>query len=118
MRAVKITVNLDFRCSYKSKKFLIISIIEITAVLIKNLSYGISMQSTGMLSNSNDLDETTTKIIDLIKSIADKHAPIRKLSQKKQELCTKPWITNAFSNKSNLSINYTKHILFLTIQLR
>ena len=49
------------------------------------------MQSTGMLSNSNDIDETTTKIIDLIKSIADKHAPIRKLSQKKQELYTKPW---------------------------
>ena len=115
MTAVESTVNLDFRCSYKSKKFLIISIIEITAVLIKNLSYGISMQSTGMLSNSNDLDETTTKIIDLIKSIADKHAPIRKLSQKKQELYTKPWITNAFLNKSNLSINYTKQ---LTIQLR
>ena len=114
MTAVESTVNLDFRCSYKSKKFLIISIIEITAVLIKNLSYGISMQSTGMLSNSNDL-ETTTKIIDLIKSIADKHAPIRELSQKKQELCTKPWITNAFLNKSNLSINYTKQ---LTIQLR
>ena len=56
MTAVESTVNLDFRCSYKSKKFLIISIIEITAVLIKNLSYGISMQSTGMLSNSNDLD--------------------------------------------------------------
>ena len=94
MTAVESTVNLDFRCSYKSKKFLIISIIEITAVLIKNLSYGISMQSTGMLSNSNDIDETTTKIIDLIKSIADKHAPIRKLSQKKQELYTKPWTCN------------------------
>ena len=76
------------------------------------------MQSTGMLSNSNDLHETTTKLIDLIKSIADKHAQIRKLSQKKQTLCTKPWITNAFANKSKLSINYTKHIFFLTIQLR
>ena len=76
------------------------------------------MQSTGMLSNSNDLHETTTEIIDLIKSIADKHALIRKLSQEKQTLCSKPWITNVFSNKSKLSINYTKHIFFLTIQLR
>ena len=32
---------------------------------------------------SNDLHETATKITDLVKSIADKHAPIRQLSQKK-----------------------------------
>ena len=38
---------------------------------------------------SNDLHETTTKLTDLInKSVADKHAPIRQLSQKKQKLCT------------------------------
>ena len=43
---------------------------------------------------SNDLHETTTKITDLIKSITDKHAPIRQLSQNKQKLCTKPWISN------------------------
>ena len=30
----------------------------------------------------NDLRKTTTKITDLIKSIADKHVPIRQLSQK------------------------------------
>ena len=35
-----------------------------------------------------------TKIIDLIKSIADKHAPTRQFSQKKQKLFIKPWITN------------------------
>ena len=72
---------------YPMIQFLIISIIGITAVLIKNLTYGISMQSTGMLSNINGLHETTTKIIDLIKSIADKHAPIRKLSPPKKRNC-------------------------------
>ena len=43
---------------------------------------------------SNDLHETATKITDLINSIADKHAPSRQLSQKKQKLCTKRWISN------------------------
>ena len=43
---------------------------------------------------SNDLHETTTKITDLIESITDKHVPIRQLSQKKQKLCTKPWMSN------------------------
>ena len=54
---------------------------------------------------SNDLHETATKINDLIKSIADKHAPIRQLSQKKQKLCTKPWITNGI-----LKSIKTKHL--------
>ena len=43
---------------------------------------------------SNDLHETATKITDLIKWIADKQAPIRQLSENKQKLYTKPWISN------------------------
>ena len=35
---------------------------------------------------SNDLHETATKITDLIRSIADKHAPIRQLSPPKNEI--------------------------------
>ena len=35
---------------------------------------------------SNDLHETATKITDLIRSIADKHAPIRQLSPQKNEI--------------------------------
>ena len=58
---------------------------------------------------SNDLHETATKITDLIKSIADKHAPVRQLSQKKQKLCTKPWITNGI-----LKSIKTKHKLYKT----
>ena len=58
---------------------------------------------------SNDLHETATKITDLIKSIADKHAPIRQLSQKKQKLCAKPWITNGI-----LKSIKTKHKLYKT----
>ena len=58
---------------------------------------------------NNDLHETATKITDLIKSIADKHAPIRQLSQKKQKLCTKPWITNGI-----LKSIKTKHKLYKT----
>ena len=49
------------------------------------------------------------KITDLIKSIANKHAPIRQLSQKKQKLCTKPWITNGI-----LKSIKTKHKLYKT----
>ena len=36
---------------------------------------------------SNDLHETATKITNLIKSIADKHAPIRQLSPPKKWNC-------------------------------
>ena len=49
------------------------------------------------------------KITDLIKSIANKHAPIRQLSQKKQKLCTKPWIANGI-----LKSIKTKHKLYKT----
>ena len=51
---------------------------------------------------SSDLHETTTTIIDLIKSIADKHAPTRQFSQKKQKL------------KGNLKSIKTKHRLHKT----
>ena len=58
---------------------------------------------------SNYLHETTTKITDLIKSVADKHAPIRQLSQKKQKLCTKPWISNVIiHSKYFLSSDWLK----------
>ena len=61
---------------------------------------------------SNDLHETATKITDLIKSVSDKHAPIRQLSQKKQKLCTKLWITNGIlkSNKTKPKL-YNTHFL-------
>ena len=58
---------------------------------------------------SNYLHETTTKIADLIKSIADEHALIRQLSQKKQKLCTKPWISNVIiHSKYFLSSDWLK----------
>ena len=61
---------------------------------------------------SYDLHETATKITDLIKSVSDKHAPIRQLSQKKQKLCTKLWITNGIlkSNKTKPKL-YNTHFL-------
>ena len=59
--------------------------------------------------NNNDLHETATKTTDLIKSIADKHAPIGQLSQKKQKLCGKLWITNGI-----LKSIKTKHKLYKT----
>ena len=60
-------------------------------------------------SERNDLHDITAKTIDLLKSIANKHAPIRQMSQKKQKLAAKPWITKGIFKSIK-----TKHAMYKT----
>ena len=58
---------------------------------------------------NNDLHEITAKTIDLLNSIANKHALIRHTSQGKQKLFNKPYITNSIFKSIK-----TKHNMYKT----
>ena len=46
-----------------------------------------------LISNSSDLHNATKIVTETIQEIVDKHAPIRRASQRKRKLALKPWIT-------------------------
>lgn len=43
---------------------------------------------------SNDVNESMNNVINILEEISDKHAPLRKLSNKKKKQLNKPWISN------------------------
>ena len=51
-----------------------------------------------MLSPDLNLNEKTLKLIDTIKSVIDKHAPMRLASKSKSKQLSKPWLTNGLLN--------------------
>lgn len=61
----------------------------------------------------------TKKPVERGKSIVDKHAPLRQMSQRKQKLSTKPWIINSIINsiiiKARHTIYYITHFLCNTL---
>ena len=45
-----------------------------------------------------DVNESMNNVISVLKSLSDKHAPVKKLSSKKMKQSAKPWLSNAILN--------------------
>ena len=72
----------------------------------------VSSYQKGMLSKQMDIQGKkvaagTKKLVERGKSIVDKHAPLRQMSQRKQKLSTKPWIINSIINSIIIKARHT-----------
>lgn len=66
-------------------------------------------------SSEFNLDEKTVKIIDSLKAIIDKHAPLKLASKSKAKQLSKPWLTNdLLKSIKNIQKTYRSHYLSKT----